>query len=106
LYNIIIKIVCVVNTHLKYHRISEIKKEEFLGKEIRIRGWVYRLRRQKDKAFIIMRDDRGGIIQCVVPSTTVQELTIESSLEVQGILFKDERAKEGGYEIRGNDVKI
>jgi len=106
LYNIIIKIVCVVNTQLKYHRISEIKKEEFLGKEIRLRGWVYRLRRQKDKAFIIMRDDRGGIIQCVVPSTTVQELTIESSLEVQGILFKDERAKEGGYEIRGDDVKI
>jgi asparaginyl-tRNA synthetase len=106
LYNIIIKIVCVVNTQLKYHRISEIKKEEFLGKEIRIRGWVYRLRRQKDKAFIIMRDDRGGIIQCVVPSAAVQELTIESSLEVQGVLFKDERAKEGGYEIRGNDVKI
>ena len=91
---------------MKYHRISEIKKEEFLGKEIRLRGWVYRLRRQKDKAFIMMRDDRGGIIQCVVPSTTVQELTIESSLEVQGILFKDERAKEGGYEIRGDDVKI
>lgn len=106
MYNIIIKIVCVVNTQLKYYRISEIKKEEFLGKEVRIRGWVYRLRRQKDKAFIIMRDDRGGIIQCVVPSTAVQELTIESSLEVQGILFKDERAKEGGYEIRGNDVKI
>ena len=106
MYNIIIKIVCVVNIQLKYHRISEIKKEEFLGKEIRLRGWVYRLRRQKDKAFIIMRDDRGGIIQCVVPSTTVQELTIESSLEVQGILFKDERAKEGGYEIRGDDVKI
>lgn len=106
MYNIIIKIVCVVNTQLKYYRISEIKKEEFLGKEVRIRGWVYRLRRQKDKAFIIMRDDRGGIIQCVVPSAAVQELTIESSLEVQGVLFKDERAKEGGYEIRGNDVKI
>jgi asparaginyl-tRNA synthetase len=91
---------------LKYHRISEIKKDEFLGKEIKVRGWVYRLRKQKDKAFIIMRDDRGGIIQCVVPSTRVPELTIESSLEVQGTLYKDERAKEGGYEIRGNDVKI
>jgi asparaginyl-tRNA synthetase len=106
MYNIIIKIVCVVNTQLKYHRISEIKKDEFLGKEIKVRGWVYRLRKQKDKAFIIMRDDRGGIIQCVVPSTRVPELTIESSLEVQGTLYKDERAKEGGYEIRGNDVKI
>jgi asparaginyl-tRNA synthetase len=91
---------------LKYNRIGEIKKDEYLGKEIKVRGWVYRLRKQKDKAFIIMRDDRGGIIQCVVPSASVPELTIESSLEVQGTLYKDERAKEGGYEIRGNYVKI
>ena len=91
---------------MKYHRINDIKKDEFLGKEIRLRGWVYRLRKQKDKAFIIMRDDRGGIIQCVLPSSSVTDLTIESSLEVGGTLFRDERAKEGGFEIRGNDVKI
>jgi len=91
---------------LKYHRVNEIKKDEFLGKEVRLRGWVYRLRKQKDKAFIILRDDRGGIIQCVLPSSSVTDLTIESSLEVGGTLFKDERAKEGGFEIRGNDVKI
>ena len=71
-----------------------------------MRGWVHRLRIQKDKSFIIIRDERGGIIQCVIPSAKVLDLTIESSLEVRGILFKDERAKEGGYEIRGNDVKI
>jgi len=53
-----------------------------------------------------MRDDRGGIIQCVLPSSSVTDLTIESSLEVGGTLFRDERAKEGGFEIRGNDVKI
>ncbi|HKQ22293.1 MAG TPA: OB-fold nucleic acid binding domain-containing protein, partial [Nitrososphaeraceae archaeon] len=91
---------------MKYHRVGEIKKDEFLGKDIKIRGWVYRIRKQKDKAFIIIRDDRGGIIQCVLPSTTVPDITIESSLEIQGTLFKDERAKEGGYEIRGNDIKI
>ena len=91
---------------MKYHRVSEIMKDEFLAKDIKIRGWVYRIRKQKDKAFIIIRDDRGGIIQCVLPSASVPDLTIESSLEVYGILFKDERAKEGGYEIRGNEVKI
>jgi asparaginyl-tRNA synthetase len=41
-----------------------------------------------------------------LPSSSVTDLTIESSLEVGGTLFKDERAKEGGFEIRGNDVKI
>ena len=91
---------------MKYHRVGEIKKDEFLGKDIKIRGWVYRIRKQKDKAFLIIRDDRGGIIQCVLPSTTVPDITIESSLEIQGTLFKDERAKDGGYEIRGNGIKI
>lgn len=67
---------------------------------------MFRVRKQKDKAFVIIRDDRGGIIQCVLPSTSVPDITIESSLEIQGILFKDERAKEGGYEIRGSYVKI
>ena len=105
-YNIIIKNTCVVNTQLKYQRIDEIKKDEFIGKEIRLRGWVHRLRKQKDKSFIIIRDDRGGIIQCVLPSSSVPNLTIESSLQVRGVLFKDERAKDGGYEIRGNEAKI
>jgi asparaginyl-tRNA synthetase len=41
-----------------------------------------------------------------LPSKIVPDITIESSLEIQGTLFKDERAKEGGYEIRGNDIKI
>ena len=91
---------------MKYHRVGEIKKDEFLGKDIKIRGWVYRIRKQKDKAFLIIRDDRGGIIQCVLPSTTVPDITLESSLEIQGTLFKDERAKDGGYEIRGNGIKI
>lgn len=91
---------------MKYHRVSEIKKDEFLGKVIKIRGWVYRIRKQKDKAFILIRDDRGGIIQCVLSSVRVPDITIETSLEIEGILFKDARAKEGGYEIRGNDVKI
>lgn len=91
---------------MKYHRVDEIKNKEFLGKNIKIRGWVHRIRKQKDKAFILIRDDRGGIIQCVLPSTSVPDITIESSLEIQGTLFRDERAKEGGYEIRGDDVKI
>jgi asparaginyl-tRNA synthetase len=53
-----------------------------------------------------VRDDRGGVIQCVIPVEKVTNLTIESSIEVTGIVSQDARAPEGGYEIKGKDLKI
>ena len=38
---------------------------------------------------------------CISNSTGSTHLTIESSIEVTGILAADDRAPEGGYEIRG-----
>jgi asparaginyl-tRNA synthetase len=89
-----------------YYRANDIKHDDFIGKSIRLRGWVYRIRKQKDKNFVIIRDDRGGVIQCVFPSNVGSDLTIESSLEVKGTVLKDERAKEGGYEVRSEEIKV
>ena len=56
---------------------------------------------------MIVRDDRGGIIQSVFPTNNVPaDLTIESSVQVTGVLNKDERAPEGGYEIKGNNLHV
>ncbi|MGA8564465.1 MAG: asparagine--tRNA ligase [Nitrososphaeraceae archaeon] len=93
-------------TRLMYYRANDIKHDDFIGKSIRLRGWVYRIRKQKDKNFVLIRDDRGGVIQCVFPSNIGSDLTIESSLEVKGTVLKDERAKEGGYEIRSEEIKV
>ena len=71
-----------------------------------IRGWVYRLRKQKENAFVLVRDDRGGVIQCIFPVEKAARLTIESSIEVTGVVTQDARAPEGGYEIKGKDLKI
>ena len=89
-----------------YYRANDIKHDDFIGKTIWLRGWVYRIRKQKDKNFVLIRDDRGGIIQCVFPSNVGSDLTIESSLEVKGTVLKDERAKEGGYEVRSEEIKV
>lgn len=89
-----------------YYRANDIKHDDFIGKSIRLRGWVYRIRKQKDKNFVLIRDDRGGVIQCVFPSNVGSDLTIESSLEVKGTVLKDERAKEGGYEVRSEEIKV
>jgi asparaginyl-tRNA synthetase len=88
-------------------RAAELKSVDQIGKSVTIRGWVYRLRKQKENTFVIVRDDRGGIIQSVFPTNNVPaDLTIESSVQVTGVLHKDERAPEGGYEIKGNNLHV
>ena len=63
-------------------RANEVKSSDYIGREVMIRGWVYRLRKQKENAFVLVRDDRGGVIQCVFPVEKATQLTIESSIEV------------------------
>ena len=87
-------------------RTSQAKSPANVGNEVTIRGWVYRLRKQKENAFVLVRDDRGGVIQCVIPADKVAGLTIESSIEITGVVSQDARAPEGGYEIKGKTVKI
>ena len=87
-------------------RASQIKSPENIGKEVTIRGWVHRLRKQKENAFVLVRDDRGGVIQCIFSADQVAGLTIESSIEVMGVVNQDARAPEGGYEIKGKKIKV
>ena len=87
-------------------RVNDIKTPDHVGQEITIRGWVHRLRKQKENTFLLIRDDRGGVIQCVFPTQKVAHITIESSVEVSGILRADNRAPEGGYEIRGDSLMV
>ena len=87
-------------------RASQIKSPENIGKEVTIRGWVHRLRKQKENAFVLVRDDRGGVIQCIFSADQVAGLTIESSIEVMGVVSQDARAPEGGYEIKGKKIKV
>ncbi len=88
-----------------YLRTKDVKSQDFVGKEVTIRGWVHRLRKQKENAFVLVRDDRGGVIQCVFPAEKAAGLTIESSLEVAGTVSQDSRAPEGGFEIKGKTLK-
>ncbi|HEV8387997.1 MAG TPA: asparagine--tRNA ligase [Nitrososphaera sp.] len=89
-----------------YLRASKAKSQEYIGKEVTVRGWVHRLRRQKENSFVLVRDDRGGVIQCVIPTSKAADLTIESSVEITGTMSQDPRAPEGGYEIKGSSIKV
>lgn len=79
------------------------------GERVAVRGWVYRRRDLKKKAFVVVRDSTG-IIQAVygedAPSwADARRVTVESSVIVEGVLRKDPRAP-GGAEIRGEKLEI
>jgi asparaginyl-tRNA synthetase len=72
---------------------------------VTVRGWVYRKRVLKEKIFIVLRD-ATGILQLVLPREkfkTAEELNLESSLVVTGILVKEPRAP-GGVELHVENI--
>ncbi len=83
-----------------------ISVQEALDKKrskVDIRGWIYQLRKLKDKVFLVLRDS-SSIIQCVISEKKAKlwkdanKLTIESSVEISGTLRQDKRAP-NGYEL-------
>lgn len=91
---------------MKIIRAKELKNESYIGKNISIKGWIHRIRKQKENTFLLIRDERGNVIQCIIDSSKTNNLTIESSVEIFGVIQKDSRAPEGGYEIKANSIKI
>ena len=80
-----------------------------IGKIVELRGWVYRHRASKSVVFIVLRD-ATGIVQCTFKDTSkhfkdAESLLIESSVELAGVVKKDERAPTG-YEVEGDALKI
>ena len=72
---------------------------------VTVRGWVYRKRVLKEKIFIVLRD-ATGILQLVLPREefkTAEELNLESSLVVTGVLVKEPRAP-GGVELHVENI--
>jgi asparaginyl-tRNA synthetase len=94
-----------------YQQIEAVKKAENQGKEVSIRGWIYRTRGSNKMLFLVLRDSTG-IIQCVGSKGDLGEesflnaraLNIESSVIIKGRVNVDERAP-GGFEIHLTEVQ-
>ena len=88
-----------------YVPIKEILEGKHDGKEVQIRGWVYRQRTSGNLNFVIIRD-ATGVLQTAVKRDKVNEkgwndaseVYIESSIELNGTVKDDPRAP-GGKEI-------
>ena len=90
--------------------ISDLSK--YVGKEIKIQGWLYNKRSSGKLHFLILRDG-SGYLQCVFFKGNVSEeifelagkLGQESSIEITGKVKAEPRAP-GGFELDASDLKI
>jgi nondiscriminating aspartyl-tRNA synthetase len=84
-----------------------------IGHEIKIQGFINRVRDQKKMQFIIIRD-HTGVIQAALEKTEINQplnlvisaLTSESAVEVTGTLVENPAIKLGGVEIQIKSLKV
>ncbi|GLC29413.1 aspartate--tRNA(Asn) ligase [Clostridium omnivorum] len=76
------------------------------GKEVKIQGWIHRLRKLGKIAFIMLRD-RTGIVQCVLDckAIDIKGLKQESVVEVIG-LIKDKQGADEEVEIEVRALNV
>jgi len=92
--------------------ISDALNPDLIGKDVELRGWVYRIRSSGKLTFIILRDSTN-LIQLLSNAEILSEsqhrelssLTVESSIQVSGTLREDKRAITG-YEVLIKSYKI
>ena len=88
--------------------IREILEGDYEGKAVRLNGAVHNIRRMGDVAFVILRKSEG-LVQCVYEegksSFRLKDLKEESTVEVAGVVAREERAPQG-FELRLSSVKV
>ena len=95
-------------------KIIEIKDiERYLGKEVKLRGWVRNYRKASSKLRFVIFRDGSGELQCVASKPDmgeeafdkVKQLTMETSLEIIGVPQKHPKF-EDKFEFHLKDVNI
>ncbi len=90
---------------MDFIHVQDVLTGELTGKEVSLRGWVYRKRDQKEMVFLILRDSTGIIQLACKGIEEARKTTIESSIEASGLVKQDKRAP-GGFEIQVKELKI
>ena len=90
---------------MEFVHIKDVLEGKYSGKEVSLRGWIYRKRDQKDIIFLMLRDSTGVIQLACKGVKEAPQSTIESSIEVSGKIKEDKRAP-GGFEIEVKNLKI
>lgn len=88
--------------------ISELLSGDYEGKTVQMSGAVHKIRDMGEVVFIVLRK-REGLVQTVCGQAAagipVRELKEEATVEVTGVVVKEERAPQG-FEIRLEKLRI
>lgn len=92
--------------------IASILSDDYVGREVCVRGWIYRRSVVGGKAFIRVRDS-SGVVQVVVDESVVGEevvrelkdIGLEASVIARGVVHKQPRAP-GGYEVHASYFRV
>ena len=93
-------------------QIADALAGKLTGREVELRGWIYRTRTVGGKIFVVLRD-ATGVIQVTVTKGEVRpdqfeaatKALIESAVRAFGTVVQDKRAP-GGYELRAMDFQV
>src|SRR3989454_12040861 len=93
-------------------QIKDILSAKLTGREVELKGWVYRTRTRGGKVFVVLRDSTGvlqvAIAKGEVPPEQFEAATkalIESAVKVSGSVVADKRAP-GGNEVRAKGLRV
>jgi len=97
---------------MEFVEVRDVLSGKLEGQQVRLRGWVHHKRSSGGVQFILLRDGTG-IVQCTVKKDlvppevfeTVKRVPIESTVELSGVVVRDERAP-GGYEVSLRDFRV
>lgn len=92
--------------------IVNVMKDNQVGNEVCVRGWIYRRSVVGGKAFVRIRDSTG-VIQVVLDKERfgeellerIKNIGLEASVEACGVVYRQDRAP-GGFEINANYFNI
>ena len=97
---------------MKNEEFSIAEAASYVGKQVRLQGWIRHIRSSGSLYFIEMRDGTG-IMQCVVAKGEVPDevfdscpaLKIESAVIMTGVI-REERRAPGGFEMGVTDMAV
>lgn len=77
-----------------------------INKEVKVQGWIHRIRKLGKIAFVLLRD-RTGIVQCVVNTKeiNIKGLKLESVVQILGKAVEN-KTVEGGIEIQAISLEV
>lgn len=99
-------------SEIRWSHISDVLRDDMVGKKVYLRGWIYRRSAVGGKAFVLLRDSTG-VVQVVVDKNkvgkeivkTIKDIGLEASVRLSGIVVKQPRSPTG-YEVHADWFEI